>query len=139
MECDGHEHLLMIQAGEGSSGRRVRKWRSVSEKLEIVQLTLEPGARVAEVARAHGLNANQVFTWRRAYERGELAEPSAALLAVSVSGPSVSSDQLAEQSPHPQGTTVGSIHIEFPGRAMVSVESGADPRLLRYVLESLRK
>jgi transposase-like protein len=56
--------------------RRVRHWRSISEKRQIVQLTLEPGARVAEVARAHGVNANQVFTWRRAFERGELSEPS---------------------------------------------------------------
>jgi len=33
----------------------------------------------------------------------------------------------------------GSIHIEFPGRAMISVERGADPSLLRSILESLRK
>jgi hypothetical protein len=34
---------------------------------------------------------------------------------------------------------VGSIHIEFPGRAMISVECGADAALLRSILESLRK
>jgi hypothetical protein len=33
----------------------------------------------------------------------------------------------------------GSIHIEFPGKAMLSVERGADPSLLRSILESLRK
>jgi hypothetical protein len=33
----------------------------VSEKRRIVELTLEPDASVAEVARAHGMNANQVF------------------------------------------------------------------------------
>jgi hypothetical protein len=38
-----------------------------------------------------------------------------------------------------QLATLGSIHIEFPGRAMISVESGADPALLRSILESLRK
>ena len=32
---------------------------------------------MAEVARAHGMNANQVFKWRRAFERGELREPCA--------------------------------------------------------------
>ena len=57
-------------ASESSSGRRVRRWRSVSEKRQIVQLTLEPGASVAEVARAHRVNANQVFKWRREFERG---------------------------------------------------------------------
>jgi transposase len=30
-----------------------------------VQLTLEPGASVAEVARAYGVNANQVFKRKR--------------------------------------------------------------------------
>ena len=57
------------------SARRVRRWRPVSEKLKIVQESFEPGVSVAEVARAHGVNANQVFTWRRAFERGELSEP----------------------------------------------------------------
>jgi hypothetical protein len=29
------------------------------------------------------------------------------------------------------------IHIELPGRALVNVESGVDPALVRAVLESL--
>ena len=33
----------------------------------------------------------------------------------------------------------GAIHIEFVGRANISIESGADATLLRCVLESLRK
>ena len=53
----------------------MRRWRSVAEKRRIVELTLHPGARVALVARGHGMNANQVFKWRRAFERGELSEP----------------------------------------------------------------
>lgn len=65
--------------------RRVRRWRTASEKLAIVQLTLRPEASVAEVARAQGMNANQLFKWRRAYERGELSEPSVALIPVTVS------------------------------------------------------
>ena len=56
-----------------------------AEKRQIVQLTMEPGASVAEVARSCELNANQVCKWRRAYEKGELIEPCAALLPVSVS------------------------------------------------------
>jgi hypothetical protein len=36
-------------------------------------------------------------------------------------------------------TSSGSIHVELPGRAMISVERGADPSLLRSILESLRK
>jgi transposase-like protein len=53
-------------AEEAGSSRRVRRWRMVSEKRGIAKLTLEPGASVALVARAHGVNANQLFKWRRA-------------------------------------------------------------------------
>jgi transposase len=130
----------MVHAEEAGSGRRVRRFRSVAEKRRIVELTLEPGASVALVARAHGVNANQVFAWRRAFRSGELAEPVArttALLPVTVS---VSSEaQIRETVAQQQPATSGSIHIEFPGRAMISVESGADPILLRSILESLRK
>ena len=62
----------MAQVESAGEERRVRRWRSVSEKRQIVELTFEPGASVALVARAHGVNANQVFKWRRAFERGEL-------------------------------------------------------------------
>ena len=124
----------MSDATELSTGRRVRRWRSVSEKLEIVRLTLKPRASVAEVARAHGVNANQVFKWRRAYERGELVEPCAALVPVTVVS---REDESGEPEEVPKST--GAIHIEFPGRAMISVEHGADAALLRSILESLRK
>jgi len=128
----------MVQA-EGVD-RRVRRFRSVAEKRRIAELTFEPGASVALVARAHGVNANQVFAWRRAFRSGELAEPAApttALLPVTVSasGEAEIRGTVAQQQP----ATSGSIHIEFPGRAVISVESGADPILVRSILESLRK
>jgi transposase len=53
--------------------RQVRKRRSTAEKRLIVEQALEPGASVARVARAHGLNANVVFNWRRLYSEGKLA------------------------------------------------------------------
>jgi transposase-like protein len=45
--------------------------------LQIVQLTMEPGASVAEIARAHGVNANQVFTWRRLFDNSQLSDAGA--------------------------------------------------------------
>jgi transposase len=129
-----------MQQAEGS-GRRVRRWRSVSEKRQIVQLTMEPGASVALVARAHGLNANQLFKWRRAFERGELIDstvsPQALLLPVTIAAPSA--PEIREPASEQSSARSGSIHIEFPGRAMICVERGADSGLLRTVLESLRK
>jgi transposase len=129
----------MIQAREVVPERRVRRWRSVSEKRQIVQLTLEPGASVAEVARAHGVNANQVFKWRRVFERGELVEPCTALLPVTVTTSSEAENDAAQEPGQEHQPSGGSIHIEFPGRAMISVERGADRSLVRAVLESLQK
>ena len=124
----------MDQAGEV---RRIRRWRSITEKRQIVQLTLEAGASVAEEARAHGVNANQVFKWRRAFERGELNEPCSALLPVTIASTSEPQCELVAEE-HQATTASGSIHIELAGRAVISIESGADSILVRQVLESLR-
>lgn len=128
----------MADAEEAVPGRRFRQWRSVSAKRQIVQMTLEPGASVAEVARAHGVNANQVFKWRRAFKRGELVEPYG-LLPVTISSPSEPVHETPKGSTEEQASSGGAIHIELPGRAVISVERGADPSLLRFILESLRK
>ena len=128
----------MVDAAGVVSERRARRWRSVAEKRRIVELTQEPGASVALVARANGVNANQVFKWRRALERGELAEPAAAstaLLPVTLSASTIDMREAGAKEQPP----AGAIHIEFPGRATISVECGADPVLLRSILESLRK
>ena len=45
-------------------GRSRRSW-TVDEKRRIVEESLIAGASIAEVARRHDLNANQLFTWRR--------------------------------------------------------------------------
>ncbi len=101
----------MDQAEGLVAGCRVRRWRSVAEKRRIVELTLVPGASVALVASAHGVNANQVFKWRREFERGELSEPvsaSASLLPVVLAG-----------GDNPE-TSSGCIYIELQGRALIA-------------------
>ena len=126
---------------EVRAGHRVRRFRTVSEKRQIAELTFEPGASVALVARAQGVNANQVFKWRRALKRGELSESAAStsLLPVVVAAPCAAVSATGEVEAAERSASTGSIHIEFPGRAMISVERGADPSLLRSILESLRK
>jgi transposase len=118
--------------------RPVRRRRSVAEKRRIVELTFAPGASVALVARAHSVNANQVFKWRREFERGQLVEPvtaSSGLLPITMS----SEMEMRAAGPQQRSIPPASIHIEFPGRALISIELGADPILLRMVLESVQK
>ncbi|PTM44034.1 transposase, partial [Phreatobacter oligotrophus] len=51
--------------------QRRRRW-TVTEKLEMVAETNEPGSSVSLVARRHGVSPNQLFTWRRLAEQGAL-------------------------------------------------------------------
>lgn len=121
-----------------------RKRWSVEEKRRIVELTLVPGASVARIAQAEGVNANQVFLWRRAYRKGELL-PGSALLPVVIEPERDSCEEFmpvreAAQTARAETSLAspsGAIHIEFPGRAAISVERGADRVLLRTILESL--
>jgi transposase len=52
--------------GGVAPGRRRRSW-SLDEKRRIVDESLADGSSLAEVARRHDLNANQLFTWRRQF------------------------------------------------------------------------
>ena len=117
--------------------RQVRKRRSAAEKRLIVEQALAPGASVARVARAHGLNANVVFNWRRLYSEGKLAVETAQamkLLPVSIEERD-GVEQLSEEAVTP---SCGSIHIELRGKVRISVEGHADPAAIRAVLEVLR-
>ena len=64
------------------ASRRLTR-RPVEMKRWIVEQTLAPGASVAKVARRHGVNAKQVFAWRKQYREGRLVHekwpPKAAL------------------------------------------------------------
>src|ERR1019366_8074653 len=116
----------MIDCGELVFESRPRRRHALSEKRRIVELTFQPGASVAQVARANGVNANQVVGWRRAVGRGglvELAASPTALRPVAVSAAWKTPMRKPAEEEEPSSS--GSIHIEFPGRALLSVECGA--------------
>jgi transposase-like protein len=68
-----------------TSGRRRRRHHSVFFKAEAVGACQQPGASVAAVALARGLNANLLHRWVQEAERGDApiairsAEPSGAV------------------------------------------------------------
>jgi transposase len=123
-----------------------RQRRSIAEKRRIVEETLAEGASVARIARAHGVNANQLFGWRRLYLSGRLGEQSATmkLLPVRVSeslppgtthasGEAATAIEVANPRSNP-----GRIHIELR-QAKVRIEGDADPGLVRVLLECLAR
>ena len=56
--------------------RPKKHFRSKQERRAIVEETFRPGASVSAVARAHDVNANQFFGWRKLYKEGRLEVPA---------------------------------------------------------------
>ena len=73
--------------------RRKRRSWALEEKRRIVDESLEDGASIAEVARRHDLNANQLFAWRRQFGV-EPAEPKelAPILPVTIAPDTTAED-----------------------------------------------
>jgi Transposase len=63
-EMDTSQQAAVIPRNKEVSVASLRQRWSVAERRRIVEEILAPGASVARVARAHGVNANQVFGWR---------------------------------------------------------------------------
>jgi transposase len=61
-----------------------RSW-SLEEKRRIVEEAFRPSTSVADVARRHGLNSNQVFNWRKLYGTQPAAQGSGSLVHVDAS------------------------------------------------------
>ncbi len=108
-----------------------RQYRSKQERRLIAEESLEPGVSVAVLARSHGVNANQVFQWRKLLREGRLdvkSASSAPLIPVRIAE-MVGDDRSAR-------SYSGAIHVEI-GRVRVRVEGSVDPESLRIILERL--
>jgi transposase len=114
-----------------------RRW-PVREKCRIVEQTLQSGASVAGVARAHGVNANQVFSWCRQYRQGLLSQKdveAVKLLPVQVSEAQASKANRPGSRPV-TAEVAGTIQLEFP-QGHICITGSVDGEALRIVLEHL--
>ena len=108
-------------------------------KRALVEQTLAPGASVARIAREHGINANQLFKWRRQFLLAEqdtsvsplLTEPLASLVPVAV----VAEQARPDEAQAPTACT-GMLEIRLAG-GEVRIHGAIDPAILRIVLSSL--
>jgi transposase len=102
---------------------------------------------VATVARAHSINANQVFGWRKLYQTGLLdpkhvssrqtQQPPARLLPVMISAEAEQAPQQLETKTDAAVSSSGSIELIF-AKARVHISGQVDTAVLRVILESLR-
>jgi transposase len=112
---------------------RPDRYRSVQEKIQIVEEAEQPGASVAEVARRHGVNANLLFGWRRLYRQGALRRDSAKpakLLPVRV---------VAAEPARTALPAAGAIEIELPGGVRLRVTGDVSAEQLSAVLAAVAR
>ena len=124
-----------------------RVHRSLELKRQMVEETLAPGASVARVAQAHGVNANLLFNWRRQYRQGLLgvgARRTPGLLAVRVAEAPCPPDLGSGRRAGAHGadieaarTASGTIQIELP-KGRLRLTGAVDQETLRVVLEALK-
>jgi transposase-like protein len=129
--------LALPAATVGVAGHRRRARRSwtLGEKLAIVREIAESGDPVAEVARRHGMNANQLFTWRQMARAGSLggrggASPPRPMRFVDLG-------VVGAPAPLADGAEAR-IEIELPNGVIVRVPVSAAGEPLRMALASAR-
>jgi transposase len=106
-------------------------------KRALVALSLQSGVSVARIAREHGVNANQIFSWRRLYEQGRLGVPTLmredGLLPVLLA-PSVPASNNADANDDADGTIVlelGEVRVRIEGQPNAAVLAQVLDRVLR--------
>mgnify|MGYP003591691451 FL=1 len=122
---DGHE------GDPATLGRKRRSW-TLDEKRRIVDESLEDGASLAEVARRHDLNANQLFTWRRRFGV-EAVEPKNLAPIVPVT---ITPDTTPEEN---EPNVTGQMEIVLAEGDRILVWSDVDSAALTRVLKALAR
>lgn len=128
-------------------GRRVapRRYRTVEEKIRICTESRMVGASVAEVARRHGVNANQVFTWRLQQEQGVLGRRRrgrpAAVKLLPVQVRNETQEPLAEASTATLAAPAseGRIEITLADGVRIAISGAVSAEQLHQVLGVLRR
>lgn len=117
--------------------KRRRRYHSPELKRELVARSLQPGASVAAIAMEAGINANLLFTWRRAHLD--------AMTTQTVKGPGTAPVLLPVKLEAPGKANVSTGPVAMPGTIEVDI-GGARMRLygpvdeasVRLVLQTLR-
>jgi transposase len=108
--------------------RARRRWTE-EDKRRLVAETLAPGATVHGVARRHGVNTSQLFTWRKQLRVG--IEPAVGFAAVAITP--ATPPCVADAVPAPSGL----IEIELAGGDRVRISGAPDPAVVAAALRAL--
>ena len=165
-----HERLSATLVVNGSAmmhgAKRSRRRWSEEEKRHLVAEACQAGASVAEIARRHGVNANLLFTWRRAARAGVAVAAHASVIEARAAatpaeaptfiplgvfgqtaqaGPALTTGPspalAAASAPLPQSVLAarsGVIEIDLPDGTRLRLDTLVNERALRRVLSVLK-
>ena len=128
---------------------RRRRW-SEEEKLALVEEACRPGNSVSQVARQRGINASQLFGWRRqALAKGLLTDhrseaasvPALTFAAVEVAEEPVTGEERGVRSSRRRKAirNAATIEIDLKNGDRVRVEGAPDAGLVTRILATLRR
>ena len=128
--------------GDGVGVRRVRRSWTLEQKRRVVAECGAEGASIAGVARRHGLNANQLYAWRRRLDGEGAGVRHGAILPVTLAAV-----EPMEAGPVPPvappvapsiaAPTRGRIQILLPGGVRIIVGADVEGAALQRVLRAL--
>jgi len=126
---------------EALQERPRRRRYDAAFKRSLVEQTRIPGVSVARVAREHGINANQLFKWRRQFPLSRQdtpgpdpqVQPPVSLVPVTLVG-----DAAMPHPSTPPASGPGYIEVLLTG-GEVRIRGTVDAATLQAVLSSLRR
>ena len=134
--------VMHIMSDRVTRSARRRRDHSPELKRELVARSLLPGASVSAIALEAGINANLLFTWRRAYRTatGQVSatSPTSAVLLPVTIETAQDAELIAHAPTAPAArANTGTIEIDIGG-ARIRLRGVVDEATVRCVLQSLR-
>ena len=112
--------------------RARRRWTE-ADKRRLVAETLAPGETVHGVARRHGVNTSQLFTWRKQLRVGLEPATAPAIAGFAAVALAPSASPADGMTPGP----LGLIEIELAGGDRVRISGAPDPAVVAATLRAL--
>lgn len=110
----------------------------VAFKRTLVEASFEPGVSMAALAREHGVNANQLWSWRKLYKEGRLGLNEVALVAAPAAATLLAVDLAGEAAPPAALKGTASCLEITVGDARLRATGAVNPELLKTAIAALR-
>jgi transposase len=126
--------------GEIEIVRRTRGYRRWPDdvKARIVAESFQPGVRVADVARRHGIASHQLSDWRRQARQGLLALPAEMMADIDADREPAFVPVMVASEEKDKRPADGSITIEFGGGVMMRVPGDIPDDRVMALVRALR-